>query len=281
MKPPKGHDRAEPPVMAVIAGWHGAGKTTLLEQLLGEDGFPAELVVDHPDNTEVLHSAMTRALALNQSIAVETSFEHAGVVQWMARAADRGFSVELIIIGVDDDELLFERHARQQEKRKLIEAVRRMSSAVDNAQRVAVIDNSTGTPFVAATIDAGEVKILDSRPAWVARRILAPRLARLASLKAIRGMYQTIAGKAAIAPVLQVGWAGAAVTTGKVVALSDYHLLLQLSETLHVIHDVSLLSTGGAGLVINAVATVMYSRQVDYAVPEGGIEQQRDQSQER
>jgi predicted ABC-type ATPase len=266
--------------MAVIGGLHGAGKTTLLEQLLGEEGFPAQLVVDDPDNTDALDAAMTHAIALNQSIAVESRFDHAGVVQWMARAAERGFRVELIVVGVDDDQLLLDRHARRQDQRKLLEAIRRMSSAVDNAQRVAVIDNSTGTPFVAATIDAGEVKILDARPTWVAQRILAPRLARLASLKAIRGMYQAIAGNAAIAPVLQVGGTGAAVVTGKVVAVSDYHVLQQLGEALHAIHDVSLLTTSGVGLALNAVAAVMYSLP-ERPGAERGDGQQKDQSQER
>ncbi|MDM5181914.1 hypothetical protein PO883_32590 [Massilia sp. DJPM01] len=266
--------------MAVIAGLHGAGKTTLLEQLLGEDGFPVQLVVDSLDGMDALDAAMTRAIALNQSIAVETSLDHAGVVQWMIRAAERGFAVELVVVGVDDDQLLLDRHARRQDKRRLIDAVRRMSSAVDNARRVVAIDNSTGTPFVAATIEAGEVKILDARPTWVAQRILAPRLARIASFKAVRTMYQVIAGNASIGPILQVGGAGAAVSVGRVVAVSEFHLLQQIGEALHVIHDVSLLATGGAGLALNAVATIMYSLP-ERAGDERGLGQHQDQSQER
>ena len=158
MKPPNDPDGPAPPVMAVIAGLHGAGKTTLLQQLLNEEGFPALFVMDASDRMDALDAAMTRAIALNQSIAIETSFDHAGVVQWMIKAEECGFCVELIVIGLDDDQLLLDRHARLQDKRKLMEAVRRMSSAVDNARRVVVINNSTGTPFVAATIDAGEVK---------------------------------------------------------------------------------------------------------------------------
>lgn len=277
---PKGPDGPVPPVMAVIAGLHGAGKTTLLERLLGEEGFPAQLVVDTLDGMDALDAAMTRAIALNQSIAVETSLDHAGVVQWMIKAAERGFSVELIVVGVDDDQLLLDRHARRQDKRRLVEAVRRMSSAVDNARHVVAIDNSTSTPFVAATIDAGEVKVLDARPTWVAQRILAPRLARIASLKAVRTMYQAIAGNATIGPILQVGGAGAAVSAGRVVAVSDYHVLQQIGEALHVIHDVSLLATGGVGLALNAVATIMYSLP-ERPGAERGLGQHQDQSQER
>lgn len=280
MKPPKGPEGPVPPVMAVIAGLHGAGKTTLLEQLLGEEGFPAQLVVDSLDGMDALDAAMTRAIALNQSIAVETSLDHAGVVQWMIKAAERGFTVELVVVGVDDDQLLLDRHARRQDKRRLIDAVRRMSSAVDNARRVVAIDNSTGTPFVAATIEAGEVKILDARPTWVAQRILAPRLARIASFKAVRTMYQAIASNASIGPILQVGGAGAAVSVGRVVAVSEFHVLQQIGEALHVIHDVSLLATGGAGLALNAVATIMYNLP-ERAGAERGLGQHQDQSQER
>lgn len=276
----KGPDGPVPPVMAVIAGLHGAGKTTLIEQLLGEEGFPAQLVVDTLDGMDALNVAMTRAIALKQSIAVETSLDHAGVVQWMIKAAERGFSVELIVVGVDDDQLLLDRYARRQDKRRLLEAVRRMSSAVDNARRVVAVDNSTGTPFVAATIDAGEVKVLDARPTWVAQRILAPRLARIASLKAVRTMYQAIAGNATIGPILQVGGAGAAASAGRVVAVSEHHVLQQIGEALHVIHDVSLLATGGVGLALNAVATLMYSLP-ERPGAERGLGQHQDQAQER
>ncbi|NHZ99033.1 hypothetical protein [Massilia sp. CCM 8734] len=266
--------------MAVIAGLHGAGKTTLLEQLLVEGDFPAQVVVDGLDGMEALDASMTRSIALNQSIAVETSLDHAGVVQWMIKAAERGFAVELVVVGVDNDQLLLDRHARRQDKRKLIDAVRRMSSAVDNARRVVAIDNSTGTPFVAATIEAGEVKILDARPTWVAQRILAPRLARIASFKAVRTMYQAIAANASISPILQVSGAGAAISVGKVVAVSEFHVLQQIGEALHIIHDVSLLATGGAGLALNAVATIMYSLP-EHAGAERGLCQHQDQSQER
>ena len=281
MKPPSKPDAPSPPVLAVIGGLHGAGKTTLLEQLLGEEGFPAQLVPDVVDEMDEFDATMMRAIALKQSIAVETSFEHAGVVQWMIKAAERGFTVELILVGVEHDALLFDRYGRRQDKRRLSEAMQRMSAAVDNAKHVAVIDNSTGTPFVAATINAGEVKVLDSRPTWVAQRVLAPRLARIASLKAIRSIYQTLASNAAVGPVLQVGGsAGASLFTGRVVATSNYHVLQQVGEALHVIHDVGLLATGGAALALNAAATIMYSVP-DRAGAERSREQQQDHSEER
>lgn len=280
MKPPISPDASPPPVMVVIAGLHGAGKTTLLEQLLGEEGFPAQLVSNIADEMEAFDAAMIRAVALKRPIAVETSFDDAGVVQWMIKAAEHGFTVELILVGVENDELLVDRYGRRQEKRKLIEAMQRMSSAVDNARHVVVIDNSTGTPFVAAAINAGEVKVLDSRPTWVEQHILAPRLVRIASLKAIRSMHQALASNATIAPVLQVGGAGAGVFTGKIVAASNHHVLQQIGDALHVIHDVGLLATGGGGLALNAVATIMYSA-TERPGAERSRENQQDQSQER
>lgn len=280
MKTPIPPDNPGAPVMAVIAGLPGAGKTTLLEQMMGEEGFPAQLVVDLPDSTEELDQVMIRSLALRQSVAVETCCDHAAVVQWMAKAAERGYSVELIIVGVESDQLLLERHARRLDKRKMLEAVRRMSSAVDQANRVVAIDNTTGTPFVAASIEAGNVNVLDARPTWVAQRIIAPRLARIASFKAVRTMYQAMANNATIGPVLQVGGAGAAMFTGRIVAASDYHVLQQIGEALHVIHDVSLLTTGGMSLALNAVGTVLYSLPERPGL-ERGVEHLLDRSEER
>lgn len=225
MKPPIPPETPGAPVMAVIAGLPGSGKTTLLEQMMGEDGFPAQLVVDLPESTESLDQVMNHSLALRQSVAVETCCDHAAIVEWMVKAAERGFSVELIIVGIESDQLLLERHGRQVDKRKMLEAIRRMSSAVDHANRVVAIDNSTGTPFVAASIESGNVNVLDARPTWVSQRIIAPRLVRIASFKAIRTMYQAMASNATIGPVLQVGGAGAAMFTGRIVAASDYHVL--------------------------------------------------------
>lgn len=126
-----------------------------------------------------------------------------------------------------------------------------------------MIDNSSGTPFVAATIDSGTVKILDKRPAWLLKRILAPRLARQASMRAIRTAYDAIAGHAAVTPILQMAGAATASYTGKVVALSDHHMLQQVGEALHVIHDMALLEIhllngSGAALVLNAIVTLAY-----------------------
>lgn len=280
MKPPIPPETPGAPVMAVIAGLPGSGKTTLLEQMMGEDGFPAQLVVDLPESTESLDQVMNRSLALRQSVAVETCCDHAAIVEWMVKAAERGFSVELIIVGIESDQLLLERHGRQVDKRKMLEAIRRMSSAVDHANRVVAIDNSTGTPFVAASIESSNVNVLDARPTWVSQRIIAPRLVRIASFKAIRTMYQAMASNATIGPVLQVGGAGAAMFTGRIVAASDYHVLQQIGEALHVIHDVSLLTTGGMSLALNTVATVLYSLPERPGL-ERGVEASLDRSEER
>lgn len=277
--PPTGHDGQLPPVMTVIAGLPGAGKTTILDQLLGEADFPQHLVVDDPAAPEALDDALTGALAANQSVAVETCCDDAAVIEWMRKAAERRYDVELVIVGTEDDPLLQERHARRRTRRELLEAARRMSSAVDAARRVMVIDNSSGQPFVAARIEAGEVKVFDNRPAWVARRILLPRLERAASMKAMRATYQGVTGHQMTHPMLQVARGGAAYT-GKILAMTDHHVLQQIGQALHVIHDLGLLGTGGVGLALNVVATLAHDMG-DRRAAAQSHEQHRDHSAER
>lgn len=258
MRPPIDPDGQLPPVFTVVAGLPGAGKSTILDQLRDDPDFPQHQVEDAPGQSEACDAAVVRAVALNQSVVIETGCEHGGVVDWMELAAERHFDVELIIVGVEDDELLAARHQRRLERRKLLDAVRRMSSAVDVARRVALIDNSAGMPFVAATIDGGNVTVLDNRAAWVARRIFAPRIARQASLKTVRSSYEALSGDALVHPVLHTAGKGAAVYTGKIVAMGNHHALQQVGEALHVIHDLSLVSFGASGLALNAVATLGY-----------------------
>ena len=264
------------PLLAVFAGLPGAGKTTVIEQLKGETDFPPHLVTDLSDERDKTDDAVQSAIALNHSLAVESRFDSPLVLEWMNRAAERGYCVELVIIGVDDDDLLLERkHARRRSKRELEAAVRRMSAGVDIARRVMMIDNSSGLPFVAATIDKGAVQILDQRPAWLARRILAPRLARQASMCAIRKAYDTIARSAAVRPILQMAGAAADSYTGKVVARSQYHVLQQVGEALHVIHDVGLLDGSGAALVIDAVVTLAYGEAERSASAQPDLQHER------
>jgi len=282
MKPPIDPDGQLPPVFTVVAGLPGAGKSTILDQLRGGPNFPQHQVEDAPDQVEACGEAVMRAIALNQSIVIESSCEHGGIVEWMELAVERGFDVELLIVGVDDDGLLATRHQRRLERRKLLEAIKRMSSAVDVARRVVLIDNSAGMPFVAATIDAGKVSVLDNRPAWVARRVIAPRLARQASLKAVKSSYEALSGDALVHPVLQTAGKGAAVYTGRIVAMSSHHALQQIGAALHVIHDLSLVSFGASGLALNAVASLAYgfaSREAAEHSMER--EQARDHEQER
>ncbi len=280
MKPQHGTiDPTPPPVMAVVAGLPGSGKTTLLDQLRTEAGFPQHMVFDRPEAMVAFDAAMTHAIALQQPVAVETSCASAALVLWMHKAMERHYAIELIILG-GDDELVRQRRARRQSRREVLEAYRRMASAVDAARRVLLIDNSSGAPFIAATIDSGKVSVLDHNPVWVARRILGPRLARAASLKAIRSSYERIAANSLAHPVLQQAGRGAASYTGKIAAVSEYHALQQVSEALHVIHDLSLLSNGGLGLALDVASTLAYGLP-DLQPTASRILQRHDLAQDR
>lgn len=252
-------DERVPPVFAVVAGLPGVGKTTVLDQLKGEMDFPRHLVVDLPTEQQSTEDLIVGAVALRQSVAVESTFETPTVLRWMSMAQDRGFALELVLIGVEDDMLASLRSRdRQRTRRQLEDAQRRMSVAVDMAKRVLIIDNSTAQPSVAARIDAGQVKTFDTRPAWVAKRVLAPRAARQASLVAIRGAYDAIAARAPVQPLLQMAAASAGAWSGVVVARTEYHVLQQVGEALHVIHDLGMLGmVPGGSLALAAESVIM------------------------
>lgn len=255
-------DERVPPVFAVVAGLPGVGKTTVLDQLKSEREFPQHLVVDVPSEQRSAEEIIVGAVALRQSVAVESSFETPTVLRWMSMAEERGFVLELVLIGLEDDLLASLRsRERQRTRRQMEEAQNRMSVAVDMARRVLIIDNSAAQPIVAARIDAGQVRVLDNRPGWVARRVLAPRVARQASLTAIRHAYDAIAAHAPVQPLLQMAAASAGAWSGAVVARSEFHALQKVGEALYVIHDLGMLGMvpgGSMALTAESLMTIAF-----------------------
>lgn len=267
-------DERVPPVFAVVAGLPGVGKTTVLDQLKGEMEFPQHLVVDLPTEQQSTEDLIVGAVALRQSVAVESSFETPTVLRWMNMALERGFVLELVLIGVEGDALASLRSKeRQRTRRQLEDAQSRMSVAVDMARRVLIIDNSTAQPSVAARIDAGQVRTFDNRPGWVARRVLAPRAARQASLAAIRSAYDAIAARAPVQPLLQMAAASAGAWSGAVVARSEFHVLQQVGEALHVIHDLGMLGMVPGGTLALAAESVIMIAYEPAQGPQLGPEQ--------
>lgn len=266
-------DKRSMPVFAVIAGLPGVGKSTLLDQLRDETGFPAHLVQDTPAQRQHASLAVCDALALRHSVAVESRCDSPTVLHWMQQAGERGFCVELVWIGVEGEVLAARRsRARCLAKTQVEATQRRLAIAADLAQRVLCIDNSTATARMAARVEHGRISVLDIRPGWIVRRMLIPRLARLASLRSIRRAYDAIVTHSPVQPLWQLATASGTYT-GAVVAATEFHLLQQVGTALHVVHDLGMLAAIPGGLLAApAVLTVAY----DDAIParaQQGIQQ--------
>lgn len=249
------------PVFTVVAVMPGIDKLSAIEQLRSTPGFPDHLLADGDQDCE---NMVVEALANRSPVAVESVLESHQVLRWAALGEDRGYVVELVVVDSDED-IAAQLRGRARRRRNLQQQIiqRRMSAAVDMARRVVLIDFTHGRASVSARIDSGQVKSLDSRPTWIARRVLAPRLARKASLAAIRGAYSAISQSAQVQPMLQMAVTTAGACTGAVVASSEFHLLQQIGESLHVIHDIGLLGLvpGGASvLAAETAVTLIYDQ---------------------
>lgn len=259
------NDKRSAPVFAVIAGLPGVGKTTLLDQVRHETGFPAHVVQDTPDQRQAATDATCDALALRHSVAVESRCDSPAVLHWMQQAGERGYRVELLWVGVEGDALAARRsRARRLAKAQVEAAQLRLAIAADLAQRVLCIDNSTAIASMAARVEHGRISVLDTRPGWIVRRMLIPRLARLASLRTIRRAYDAISTHGSIQPLWQMATASGSYT-GTVVAATEYHLLQRVGTALHVVHELGMLAAiPGAMLAPPALLTVRY----DHTIPD-------------
>lgn len=252
---------ADAPVLTMVALMPGIDKAAALAQVRVMPGFPEQLLADTiPDCDGLVVDALTR----RQSIAVESSLEHHRVLHWAALAEERGYVVELVVLDTDED-VTDQLRGRARRRRRLQQQIiqRRMSAAVDMARRVVLIDFSNGRSSISARIDSAKVKSMGNQPRWIARRVLAPQLARKASMAAIRGAYTAIAQTAPVQPILQMAVSTAGVCTGAVVARSEFHLLQQVGEALHVIHDIGVLGLvpGTASvLAVEAAVTLVYDQ---------------------
>lgn len=194
-------DDSAAPLLAVIAGLAGVGKSTVLHHLQQQPGLPRQVLADAPD-LAAFNDAMLGVLALRASVVIESRFDAPDLLRWMHLADERGYDIELVWIGVEDDALAGLRTRARRTRHQVDQALMRMAAAVDIAKRVLIIDNSTAQPIMAARIEADTVQQLDTRPGWVARRVLAPKLARHASLAAIKAAYAALAARAPVPPLL-------------------------------------------------------------------------------
>jgi len=275
-------DKRSMPVFAVIAGLPGVGKSTLLDQLRDETGFPAYLVQDTPAQRQHASLAVCDALALRHSVAVESRCDSPTVLHWMQQAGERGYCVELVWIGVEGEVLAARRSRARRLAQAQVEATQhRLAIAADLAQRMLCIDNSTATARMAARVEHGRISVLDTRPGWIVRRMLIPRLARLASLRSIRRAYDAIANRSPVQPLWQLATASGTYT-GAIVAATEFHLLQQVGAALHVVHDLGMLATIPGGLLaMPTVLTVAYDHSLPGRTQQAAQQRALDRGPER
>lgn len=248
-------------VMTVVAGPRGAGKTTVLSAMDGEAGFPTRRIVEQLLDEEAASEALLAAIANRESFVVETALDSPTVLSAMARAAERGIAVELVIVDVDSPELLRARRdggdvsddeASQQRYRHHLPA------AVDLARRVLLIDNSA---TLAIPRELSSADLSPSRnvagPRWIAEKVIAPKLQRMASRVALRQLGQSV-GAGQIKPFIQAATPWGKPSRGVIVGVTQHHALQRVGQALHLVHDLGLLPMGAPTLIQGAIAAIAY-----------------------
>jgi predicted ABC-type ATPase len=251
---------------SVIAGPIGAGKSTLLDTLKHEGGFPLRVVIEHEGTNDAALEAIRQAILFRESVVVETALQGPEVAVLMQQADDRGFEVELVIVGVESPEILGERLKRRSIDARTLAVMfettmQHLPVAADQARRVMVIDNSAGPSTVALQpAAAAQLEANDKGPSWVVNRLLRPKIERDLSKEILRRTSDRIAAADSTSPVLQYAKAYAGGThTGPIVERTNHHVLQCVSDGMHLVHDLALISQGGGfGLVKGVVASISY-----------------------
>lgn len=257
---------ADAPKFSVVAGPPGAGKSTVLDALRQESGFPLRAVIEHADAPDVAIAALKQAIALRESVVVETTMQGPEMAALMQLAAERGFDVELVIVGIETPEILAERAKRRTIEARAMEVMfettlHHLPAAVDQAKRIIVIDNTVGPTSVALQLAAAaQLEANDKAPSWVVNRILQPKAQRELSKALLRRASSRVAADNGSSPLLQHAKAYAGGThTGVIVESTSHHVLQQISDSLHLVHDVAMMSpAGGLGLAKDAVVSISY-----------------------
>lgn len=171
------------PQLWVVAGPNGAGKTTLTRH-----HFVSRIPVVNPDDIAVainpayrgepaiLLQAGRAALAQRQkhldaceSFAIETTLTGKGELALIRRAADKGYKINLVFVGISDAQLsagrVAERVRRGGHTVPLGDILRRFNRSLDNlsaalatADRAMVLDNSSARRKLLLSIEDGRVK---------------------------------------------------------------------------------------------------------------------------
>jgi predicted ABC-type ATPase len=181
------------PVLTIVAGPNGAGKSTFTDALslhgtapvLDVDAIARRLHPDAPERAAIaagreMLRRETAYLGNGTSFAVETTLAGTSVLHLMERARARAFSVHLIYIGVDDVATLLGRIAQRvargghdvaepDVRRRYTRSLSNLSLAVDRANRVQIIDNSSDQgPIEVLMLEQGQIRRRsDITPRWV------------------------------------------------------------------------------------------------------------------
>jgi predicted ABC-type ATPase len=255
------------PVLTIIAGPMGSGKSTVLLQLPEEIEMPNRLVIDNNKAPQEVIEAIEQAIASQHSLTVETALFQPEILALMEQATDEGFDVELIIIGIDHIDIAKDR-LKQRDIDDLVLATMHektwhyLPAAMDRAKRVLIIDNNTGAPSIAMQIAAG-VTIQQSaeHPSFL-NRLLQSKIERNVSRQFIQKTFNALTSPTQLTPVLQTAKVIVPANfTGPILEKTDHHVLQQVSQALHLIHDIALMPYGGITLIKGAVATITYPAQ--------------------
>lgn len=244
-------------IMTVVVGPEGVGKTTVLQALQGEAGFPKRLLVEHELTESDVSEAIKKAISHREAFVIESRLEEPDTIIAMQHAKERGFEIELIVIGVEDEAML---NLRRKTRRRADELTWfRVPSAVDQADRVLVMDNSIG-PTVALKIAAAQIQgQKEDSPSWITNRILSPKIERALSREVMRKAHEQIRAQGNSQTVLRVArsWQDGH-STGAIVAKDTHYALQSVGNALHVLHDLAVLPPG-IGLAKQVVASISYS----------------------
>lgn len=252
------------PVLTILTGPSGAGKSTVLAQLRDEFDFPSHLIVDNDKSPDEVIEAIENALANQQDIAVETALLRPEILALMEQATDEGFDVELIIIGIEHIEI-----AKDRLKHRAIDdtvladmhekTMQHLPAAYDRAKRVLIIDNSAGAPSIALQMSNGLALHQSAEQPTFVQRLLQAKVERDLSKQMIHKAFTLLDNTSHLKPVLQAAKVIApAQFTGVILEKTEHHVLQQVSQALHLVHDIALMPYGGMSLVKGAIATIAY-----------------------
>lgn len=251
----------ERPIFTVVAGPAGAGKSTILDALVGEAGLPVRRVVAHDLDPSALAEALNNHLSSAESFILETRLDTPQLASAVARAVERGWPLELIVVDVEHPKLLRPR-ARDgvigEEELSQQRYRHHLPAAIDLARRVLLIDNSAVTPIqhVLTEADLRNDRSFQG-PRWIADKVITPKLLRIASTQAMR-QASAVAATGPLKPFLQVASVIGRPSRGLVLARSEHHALQGVGNALHVVHDLALLPLAGPALVQGAMAVIRY-----------------------